>query len=135
MSADPGLGLAYVGLEQKNGLSVQHLRLFRVLGGQSANITATIQSLSAEDIYLDASSYLPLFLHFNAHPDNDFGRSIPAEIVFSAYQKASGILVPGRIQKYFNGSLLLDLSISSATVNSGLSASNFAVTSTTGGAQ
>ena len=135
LSADPGLGLGYVGLEQKNGLSVQHLRLFRVVAGGSASPIAEIETLSAEDIYLDASSYLPLFLDFNAHPDYDFGRSISVEIAFGNYQKLGGIVVPTRIQKYFNGSLLLDLSLSSATVNSGLPASDFAVTDTTGGAQ
>jgi len=141
LSTDPGLGLAYVGLETKGGISVQHLRLFRVVGGQSASISATIQTLSAEDLYLDASSYLPLFLDFSLHPDNDFNRSIPVEIVFSGYQSSaavssgSGIKFPARIQKYFNGSLFLDLTIASAAVNSGLPASDFAVTDTTGGAQ
>jgi hypothetical protein len=128
LSTDPNLGLAYVGLESKNGFSVQHLQLFRVLSGGSASATATIETLSTEDIYLDASSILPLFLDYSTHPDNDFNRSIPVEIVFSAYQKQNGILVPARIQKFFNGSLLLDLTIASAAVNSGLPASDFAVT-------
>jgi hypothetical protein len=35
-------------------------------------------------------------------------RSIAVEIAFSGYQKMNGITVPARIQKYFNGSLLLD---------------------------
>ena len=135
LNTDPGLGLGYVGLETKNGLSAQHLRLFRVVGGQSASITATIQTLSAEDIYLDASSYLPLLIDFNLHPDNDFNRSIPVEIAFGSYQKLSGIVLPTRVQKFFNGSLFLDLTIASAAVNSGLPASDFAVTDTTGGAQ
>ncbi len=75
------------------------------------------------------------------HPDNDFNRSIPVEIVFSGYQSSaavssgSGIKFPARLQKYLNGSLFLDLTIASAAVNSGLPASDFAVTDTTGGAQ
>ena len=135
LNSDPGLGLAYVGLENKNGLAVQHLRLFRLVGSRSAAVVTAIQTLSAEDIYLDASSYLPRFLDFNLHPDDDFSRSIRVEIAFVGYQKVNGVAVPVRIQKYFNGGLLLDLSVASAGVNTGLPASDFHVTSTTGGTE
>jgi hypothetical protein len=104
--------------------------VYRVAPGQAPQVAATIQSLSAEDVYLDASSYLPLFLDFNTHPDDDLGRNIPVDIAFGAYQHIGGVTVPTRLQKFLNGTLLLDLSISSAKVNSGLPASNFAVTVT-----
>jgi hypothetical protein len=135
LSTDPGLGIAYIGPETKNGAAVYHVRLFRVVSSQSPSVTALAPNLSSEDLYLDAASYLPLFLDFNTHPDYDLNRNIPVEIAFSGYQNMSGVQVPTRIQKYLNGSLLLGLTISSAAVNSGLPASNFAVTSTTGGAQ
>ncbi len=127
LSADPGLGIAYVGAETKNGLAVQHLRLFRVVPNQSPAMTASIQDLSTEDIYLDALSYLPLFLDFNLHPDVNLRVNIAIEIQFSNYQSVNGVKVPGRIQKSLNGGLALDLTISAATVNSGLPASEFAV--------
>jgi len=135
LSSDSGLGLAYVGPEAKNGIAVFHLRLFRVVPGASAVTDPTVLKLSAEDLYLDAMSMLPLFLDFNVHPDTDFTRSIPVEIAFSGYQKMSGIAVPTRIQKFLNGSLLVDLSVGSAAINSGLPASEFALTTSAGGAQ
>ncbi len=135
LNSDPGLGLAYVGPEAKNGVAVIHLRLFRAVPSTSAGINATILALSTEDLYLDATSFLPLFLDFNVHPDTDFTYSIPVEIVFSGYQKISGITVPAHIQQFLNGSLLLDLWVGSAAINSGLPASEFALTTTAGGAQ
>jgi len=135
LNSDPGLGLAFMGPEAKNGVAVFHLRLFRAVPNASAGIDPTILRLSNEDLYLDATSLLPVFLDFNVHPDSDFTRSIPVEIVFSGYQKMNGIAVPARIQKYLNGSLQVDLTIGSAAINSGLPASEFAVTTSTGGAQ
>ena len=135
LNTDPGLGLAYVGLEAKNGVAVIHLRLFRAVPSTSAGINATILALSTEDLYLDPTSFLPLFLDFNVHPDTDLTTCIPVEIVFSAYQKMSGITVPAHLQEFLNGSLLLDLWVGSAAINSGLPASEFAVTTSTGGAQ
>jgi len=128
LAADPGLGLAYLGPESKEGFGVVHLQLFRVLPNQAPDFTAAVQALSSQDLYLDASSGLPLFLDFNVHPDSDYNRSIPVEIDFIGYQSMGGLAVPTRIQKYFNRTLLLDLTVASATPNSGLPASDFAVT-------
>lgn len=135
LNSDAGLGMSYIGLETKNGLAVQHIRLFRVVPSSSGVPQATILALSTEDLYLDASSYLPLFLDFNTHPDSAFNRDFSVEVAFSDYQQMSGIMVPVRIQKHLNGALVLDLTVTSVTVNSGLPASDFAITDTTGGAQ
>jgi hypothetical protein len=132
LSTDPGLGLAYVGPETKNGLSVVHIRLFRVVPNQAPSVTTTIETLSTEDLYVDASSYVPLFLDFNLHPDADLSRNIPVEIAFSDYQRMGGIVVPAHVQKFFNGTLLLDLTLTSAAINSGLPASDFALTTQSG---
>jgi hypothetical protein len=128
LATDTGLGLAYIGPEAKNGFSVIHIQLFRVVSNAPQDFTAAVQTLSTEDLYVDASSALPLFLDYNVHPDSDYNHSIPVEIAFSGYQPMGGISVPSRVQKYFNGTLLLDLSIASAAINSGLPASDFNVT-------
>lgn len=135
LNSDPGLGMSYIGLESKNGLAVQHIRLFRVVPSSSGVPQPTVLALSTEDLYLDASSYLPLFLDFNTHPDDAFNRDFSVEVAFSDYQQMSGIMIPVRIQKHLNGALVLDLTVTSATINSGLPASDFSVTDTTGGVQ
>ena len=88
-------------------------------------MTAEIQGLSAVDLYLDAATHLPVALDFNIHPDNDFGLSIPVEIQFSGYQKMGGIIVPTHIQKLIQGTLTFDFYVSSVTINSGLTDSEF----------
>jgi hypothetical protein len=76
---------------------------------------------------LDASTYLPVALTFNAHPDNDAGTNIPVEIDFSNYQQVNGVQIPFHVQKFLNGPLFLDVTVQSAVVNSGVPPSAFSV--------
>jgi hypothetical protein len=119
--SNPNVVATYIGQETKNGASVQHLH-FVV---QSGDPSGFFQQLSAEDVYLDASSNLPVAIIFNTHPDNDATTNIVVEIDFSSYQAVSGVQMPFRIQMQYNGSLLLDLTIQSATLNSGLTDAAF----------
>ena len=84
-------------------------------------------SLSATDLYLDSASLLPLAIRFNVHPDDDFGLDIPVEVDFSNYQAINGVQVPLHIQKFLQGTLVMDINLTSATFNSGLSDSQFQV--------
>jgi hypothetical protein len=119
--SNPNLLVTYIGNETRGGVSVQHLH-FLIQNPVAAGV---FQQLSAEDVYLNASSNLPVAITFNAHPDNDASANIPAEIDFSNYQNVNGVQVPFRIQRLLNGSVLFDLTIQSATLNSGLTAAAF----------
>lgn len=134
---DRQLALESLGSTNLNGEPVQHLRSWRVLPSisGSASDIALIQTLSMIDIYLDATSSLPVEFDFNLHPDSNAGTNIPIAIRFSNWQKTSGALLPYHIQRFFNGGLLDDISVSSANVNSGLPSSSFDVPATAGGAQ
>ena len=79
------------------------------------------------DFYLDPNSLLPVALDFNQHPDDNALIDLPVEIRFSGYQTMSGVAVPEQVQKYLNNTLILDLQLSNATFNSGLSTSVFAL--------
>jgi hypothetical protein len=46
---------------------------------------------------------------------------------FSNYQVVGGVTVPMHIQKYVQGTLTVDLTVSSATFNTGLALSKFSV--------
>jgi hypothetical protein len=85
------------------------------------------QHLTEVDLYLDPVSALPLKLTFNEHPDNDASRDIPVEIRFSDYRPVNGAQVPFRLQKFINGTLLLDIRVEQAILNSNLPASTFTV--------
>ncbi len=119
--------LSYIGLETRNGESVQHLQSYISQSSQSSISGVSAQTLSTVDFYLDATTFLPSAITFNAHPDNLASGNLPVEIDFSNYQNIGGVNVPTHIQKYLQGTLLIDVTISSATFNTGISLSNFSV--------
>jgi hypothetical protein len=79
------------------------------------------------DFYLDSSSFLPLAIAFTVHPDDNINTNILMEIRFDNYQLTSGVRVPFHIQRFFNGNLVLDETLTSVSINTGLSSSLFAV--------
>src|SRR5207245_10652805 len=120
--------------ETHNNVAVQHLQLSRVVSGQASDTTAALlQALSTTDLYLDATSFLPVAVNFNVHPDDNAGLNLPVEIQFGNYQLANGVLAPLHVQKLLQGSLLLDVNISAVTINSGIPESEFTFQPTGGG--
>ncbi len=125
--ANPSIGITYVGPETLEGEPVQHIELVSFPAGQSPATTSQIEQLSAMNVYLDASSGQPVALDFNLHPDDDAGVNIPVEIRYSGYAVMNGVRVPAQIQEYIENTLTLDIEVSSATVNSGLTDGVFAL--------
>jgi len=82
------------------------------------------------EVYLDASTSLPLSVSFNTHPDNNAGRDFPVVIAFSGYQSVNGAQIPFHVQKYLNRALILDLQIQKADLNTGLAAGSFTIPNT-----
>jgi hypothetical protein len=120
--SNPNLVVTYVGAETRNGVAVQHLHFALQF---LTDTTATLQRLSGEDFYLSASSYLPLAVVFNLHPDNDDLTDIPVEIDFGQYQVIGGVQIPYQIEELLNGTPYLNITIQSAVLNSGLSQGDF----------
>ena len=124
---NPNLSITYIGQQTKNGISVQHLQFALSSGMQVSGLGDPLLTLSSTDVYLDSSSLLPVAFSFNTHPDSNALLNIPVEVDFSNYQAVNGVQVPFHIQKFLNGSLFLDITIQTATVNSGLTVSAFSV--------
>jgi hypothetical protein len=120
LTAGPNIVFSYAGQESWGRASVYHLRSY-VYGS-----SALAQRASAMDFYLDSNSLLPVSIIFNVHPDDDGSFDIPFQISFSNYQRIGGVAIPGHIQRYLNRQLVLDLSVTAATFNSGLTSSTFA---------
>ena len=123
--AQSNVVLSYVGLENRNGELVQHLR--SCIYQSSNDPSPLVQQLTTTDFYLDAGSSLPVAVTFNQHPDNNAQLNIPVEIEFSNYQSISGALIPTHIQKSANGTTMLDIAVTGAVFNSGLTLSEFSV--------
>jgi hypothetical protein len=122
-----GADLSYIGQEALDGVAVQHLRVWLSISSPDAAAVQAIAHLSSTDIYLDSTTDLPVAMAFTTHPADNSSIDIAVEIRFSNYQQVSGILLPLHIQKFLNGSLNIDLTISSVTINSGLPDSNFSM--------
>jgi len=128
ISVSQGYVLTYGGLvthDGQNDLRVSAAEPFPSLAGGPAQ--PLMQHLTRMDLYFDPSSFLPVALAFDMHPDNDASTDIPAEILFSDYQTVSGATIPMRVQQFLNNGLDLDFQFSSAVLNSGLSASDFTI--------
>lgn len=83
----------------------------------SSDIPALFTYLCTTHVYLDANTYLPAALFLNMHPDDNSGSNIPMHVVFSNYKPVDGVMIPYRIQRYLNGTLNLDLTVTQASVN------------------
>jgi hypothetical protein len=119
--------LTYIGQETRGSSEVQHIHSYVYAAGQSTTQIAYFQNISAMDFYLDSTTLLPLAVTFNAYPDTDTNTTLAVEIDFSNYMAVNGVQVPFHIQKYFQGNRLADFTVSTATVNSGLPDSLFAI--------
>jgi len=127
LAAGPNIVLTYIGQESRNGQSVQHLRSSVFQPAPAVGAGPTEQQLSTMDFYLDAATLLPAAEVFNSHPDNDATVDIAVEIDYSDYQPIAGTQVPMHIQRSMSGSPILDITVTSAVVNSGLSLSEFSI--------
>jgi hypothetical protein len=92
----------------------------------SSTLNFTIQQLSGMDFYLDTATHLPVATVFNSRPGNAANSHIAVEIHFRNYQPIDGVQVPMHIQRFVQGTLLADISLDTASFNTGLSLATFA---------
>lgn len=119
-----GYAISPADAESLDGVAVQHIAIYQP-SGFAAQQATKIQGLGEIDLYLNASTLLPIRLVFNMHADTNVLVNIPVAINYSNYQVVQGVSVPFHIQKYIQNGLALDLAVSSVQVNSGLSATEF----------
>lgn len=118
-TANPSFVFSYLGQEQRDGISVQHIHVFRIVPGDTASLQIS-QHLAGMDFYLDVSSYLPLDIAFQIHADNNMNTDLSTELRFANYQTIAGFMTPLHFQQLVNGGLALDVTVTTAVVNSGL---------------
>jgi hypothetical protein len=124
---DTSYSVTCVGAENLNGASVQHLRAVRTLPGHGDAATMSLLlDLTGFDLYLD-SAFLPVALAFNTHPANNALQDVPIGVELSGYQAHGGVLTPSHVRKFLQRSLLLDISVTSVTIDSGLPPSDFQI--------
>jgi hypothetical protein len=112
--------LTYAGPETRDGASVIHISACQVFPNLSSRTSGLTQHLTQVEIYLDATTSLPVSYVFNSHPDDNALLDIPTEIRYSNYQNVAGAQVPLRVQRYMNNNLLTDLQFQNTSLNTGL---------------
>lgn len=114
---DPNLVFEDLGQQQFQGAYVEHIRVHRTAQGLSDQQLRILARLSTVHYYLDSQTAIPTLLGFDSYGDADFGTSIPVQIVFSDYRTVNGIQTPFQVTRLLNGSLYLQITISSASLN------------------
>jgi len=84
--------------------------------GISASQLNSLPSLGSYDLHVDPLTGLPSSLTYDLHPDNNAADNIPVSVAYSEYQTINGVAIPFHIQRYLNGTLSLDITLSNAVI-------------------
>jgi hypothetical protein len=124
-ASDPTVVFRYVGLETRHGVSVNHVVAKRDVKNQPEAARVLVRQVSTTDLFLDATTALPVAMKFNIYPDSSAQTGTPVTVEFGNYQQlASGQNVPFHVSRNEAGTIT-DIQITSAVVNSGIPASTF----------
>ena len=115
----------YIGQESLNGESVQHVRLWNSFASNPR--LQRLAPFSAQDIWLDSASILPVKIAYNRRAGGGAVPSIPVEIYYSNYTTVNGVQYPFQIEKSYNGTPWETITIQSVAFNTGLTSSSFQV--------
>ena len=115
--ADPELVFEDLGQQQFQDGYVEHIRVHRTRQGLSDEQARVLARVSTVHYYLDSRTTIPRVLAFDAYGDDNFGTSIPVQIVYSDYRSVNGVQTPFQVMKLFNGSPYLQITISNASLN------------------
>jgi hypothetical protein len=116
-SISPGLGVEDLGAATVNGATSHKLQAQAVLAGIPNRLLSDSVTASTTEVDLDPNTLLPTTLRYSIHPDDGSAANVPIEVRFSDYQKAGGAVLPFHIQRFVNGSLQLDIQVSSAQIS------------------
>ena len=116
-SIPSGVGISDFGIGQVGSGTYRHLRSQAVLPAAPSQLLLQSVQASTVDIGYDPQTLLASALTYQVHPDNGAPVAIPIEIHYSNYQMVNGTEIPFLIQRYVNGSLQLEIQVSSASIN------------------
>jgi len=125
MLNDSDSAYVYVGLETLNGTSAHHVQLWNSF--VSTPKLSALAAFSVRDIWINASSSLPVRISYADHFGEGSSGSVAFDVTLSNYATFSGIQYPLSIQKSVNGTPWATIKINSVVFNTGLTDANFPV--------
>jgi hypothetical protein len=117
--------VALLGPETREGRTVDHLQAWYAQAKGDPEYVDLAKQLSTIDIYLDQATKLPVSFTFSMHPEENASVNIPVEVRFSEYRPVNGVQAPFRVQRYQNGNLIYDTSVTSLLINTGVPDTRF----------
>jgi hypothetical protein len=112
-----GVGVLDLGNSVIDSTTYRHLEIGTAYATTPGSLAIQAAQASITDIEFDPSSLLPQVLKYEVRPDNGAPVLIPIEIRYSNYQKTNGVEVPYTIQRYLNGSLQLEIDVTSVQIS------------------
>jgi hypothetical protein len=124
LSLQPSLLPSYLGAVDLGTTTVgfgpgqyRHLQAQLVLPDLTSVLSTEVTQRSTADLGMDPATFLPAVLSYSVWPDNGAAIPIAIEIHYANYQAISGVQIPFTIERYINGSLQLQITVTSAQVN------------------
>jgi hypothetical protein len=106
------LGTSIVGID-----TYRHLQTQAVLAEMPSKLLLRSVQASTTDVGMDPNTLLPRVLRYQVHPDDGGLVEMTVEIRYSDYHKVDGVEIPFMIERYINGSLQLEIHLSSAQIS------------------
>jgi hypothetical protein len=116
---DANTGIAYVGLEAKNGSTVHHIQLQKVFA-PAVDPIGNLSGLTTRDVFIDSTSLLVLSTLDMFHPENQSAIDYPHEVQFSDFRLVNGILTPFAIAEFSSRQCTFAIQLSQINFNTGL---------------
>jgi hypothetical protein len=122
--------LRYVGLETIDGTNYHHIQTWNTFSSNPEEYS--LAEFTVRNFWFDAGSGLPWKTSFNVRAAHGDVPSLAVSVVYSDYEKVSGVLYPFHIEKSLNSTPWMSIDIETVQINTGLTDANF---STCGDAQ
>ena len=113
----------YIGQETIGTTTANHIQLWNTFTSNAQ--FQSIAPISRKDLWLDATTGLPVRIAFTVQPGQGAVPKLRVVVDYSNYQNVGGALYPFSVQKSINGMPSAAITIANVALNSGLSDSNF----------
>jgi len=122
---NPDVSLRYVGRESLDSSPANHIRVQNTYA--SSTSLQFLCDFTTADIWLDASTALPVRISLTRRNGGGSSPKIPISFSYSNYKTIAGVQYPFSIQEFLTGTLWATTSIQSVAFNTGLTDSSFPV--------
>ncbi len=119
------VSLQYLGQDSVDGELSNHIRMSNTFA--SRPYLQVLSAFSVRDVWIDASTGLPVKISFTQQSAAGQSFKTLVEIDFSNYQRTNGFAYPYTIKKSLNGTPWLTISIQNVAFNTGLPDTQFQV--------